>query len=164
MYLLITGYPGTGKTTLSKILGKEYSYKVVNDKSFSLANKLGEKDNQEKEYIVDITKLNKEFSKFIRTHKNENLIFEGHLWPEMSKSNLMKFKRIVLLETDLKLLRRRYEERNYLPAKIEENLFCEETKYIETILKGKGVKYILIKTTNNEVKNLKELKLKLNLK
>ncbi len=164
MFYLITGYPGTGKSTLSFILGHEYSFKVVNDKEFSKLNNLGEESKKENEYIVDITKLNKEFSKFIRKNKNENIIFEGHLWGEMSKSNLMQFKKIVLLYTDPKLLRKRYEERNYSQIKIEENLFCEETKYIETILNSKGIKYILINTITNEVKNIKELKSKLNLK
>ena len=164
MFFLITGYPGTGKSTLSSILGQEYSFKVITDKEFSKLNNLGKENKKEKEYIVDITLLNQVFSKFIRKNKNENIIFEGHLWGEMSKSNLMQFKKIALLNTDSKLLRKRYEDRNYLPAKIEENLFCEETKYIETILKSKGIKYILINTITNEVKNIKELKSKLNLK
>jgi len=157
MYLLITGYPGTGKTLLSKVLGTKHKYKVINDKLFSINNKLGKKDVNEKEYVVDITKLNKFFNKFIKTYKNKNLIFEGHLWPEMSKRNLLKFNKIVLLKTDSKLLRKRYEKRDYSLIKIEENLLCEETNYIETILNSKGIRYIIVKTTNNQKKNINEL-------
>ena len=164
MFILITGYPGTGKSVLSSILAKEYSFDVINDKEFSKSNNLGEEDKKEKEYLVDISKLNKAFSKFARENKNKNIIFEGHLWGEMFASNLKQFKKIALLETSSKLLRKRYEHRKYSPIKIEENLFCQETKYIETILKEKHIKYILINTINNEVKNIKEIKKKLNLK
>jgi len=164
MYVLITGTPGCGKSTLANLYGKRHPFKIINDKNYSKMNRLGTDDKREKEYVVDIALLNKSFSDFIKNNEGKNFVFEGHLWPEMSKVNLNLFDKIILLKTDCKILRARYEERGYSEVKIEENLLCEDSFYVENLFKKKGVKYIGIKVNSDLKTNFKEIENKINYK
>jgi len=154
MKILICGIPGSGKTEISKELSKQTKYKVINDKKYCQKNNLGR--FEEKEYVVDVKLLNNQFSKDIK--QLDNIIFEGHLWCELSKSNLKCFDKVLILTAPTKILRERLEERKYHLIKIEENIFCKENKYIENQLVNKNIKYITINTNNNLKENLKKVK------
>lgn len=136
MKILITGIPGSGKTLISQEIKKKYpklKFFIINDKDFSMSRKLGSFDKVTKEYVVDIVKLNKE-TKFAFNKDFKNTIFEGHLWCELSKKTLMKFDYIFYLDVKEKLLRKRLVERKYDTVKIEENIMCLNTNYIQNML------------------------------
>jgi len=159
MLILITGVPGTGKTRIAKEIHRKYSkYKfiVVNDKNFSEFNELGSY-NSEKEYEVDIVKLNKFLKSFLKENKRKNYIFEGHLWGEVSKIILRKFDFIFVLKSSKTLLRKRLIDRKYLPAKVEENLFCQTTEYIPVLLKSKSISFNIINVTSDIHSNLNKI-------
>jgi len=161
MKILITGIPGVGKSEISKTLAKQKKFKVFNDKEYSIKNKLGnyEKADGIKEYFVELKKLNAYSRKDLSS--KDNIIFEGHLWCELSKSNLKLFDKVIVLTADSKIIRQRLEKRKYRQIKIEENLFCQDNKYIPELLKKKSKKYIIIKTNNNIKQNIKKISEKL---
>ncbi len=161
MKILICGVPCVGKSEISKALGKEKKYKVINDKSFSKKNNLGnyEMVDDHKEYFVSLLKLNQSAKKELKS--KDNIIFDGHLWCELSNENLKLFDKIIILKAEPKIIRQRMEKRKYRLIKIEENLFCQENDYIPELLKKKKIKFTIINTTNNLEQNLKKTSEKL---
>lgn len=157
MKILIAGIPGVGKSEISKALGKQKKFKVINDKDYSIKNNLGyfEVADDYKEYFVNINDLNKCLLKELKS--TENIIFEGHLWCELSKSNLKYFDKILVLTEDKKIIKERLEKRKYRLVKIEENIFCQEHKYIPLIFDSKKIKYIKVKLNNNLKENTKKI-------
>lgn len=157
MKILITGIPGVGKSEIAKALGKQKKYKVINDKEYSKKNYLGyfEIIEGEKEYFVSISDLNKSVLKDLKS--KDNLIFEGHLWCELSKRNLKYFDKIILLTADKKLIYERLKKRRYGAVKIEENVFCQEHGYISGVFDSKDIKYTKVKVNNNLKDNVKKV-------
>ncbi len=159
MFILITGVPGTGKSTLAEELKKKlykYKFSIINDKDFSKENKLG-KECKDGEYEVGVVKLNKALSDYLSKYVNKNIIFDGHLWCEVSKALLKKFTFVFLLESSETLLRKRMKERKYLPLKIEDNVFCQTTRYIPKLLKSKKIECNLIKVNDDIKLNIKKI-------
>ena len=159
MLILITGIPGTGKTRITKEIHRKntkYKFIVVNDKDFCEFNELGSY-NSDKEYEVDIVKLNKFLRSFLKENKRKNYIFEGHLWAELSKVILRKFDFIFVLKLSKTQLRKRLIDRKYLPAKIEENLFCQTIDYIPDLLKSKSINFNIINVTSDVHSNLNKI-------
>jgi adenylate kinase len=157
MKILIAGIPGVGKSEISKALGKLKKFKVINDKDYSIKNNLGyfEVIDGYKEYFVGINALNKSVLKYLKS--KDDIIFEGHLWCELSKNNLKYFDNIILLTADKKIIYKRLEKRGYRLVKIEENIFCQEQGYISEIFDSKKIKYTKIKIGNNLKNNLKKI-------
>ena len=74
--VVITGTPGTGKTTISKKLAKKLDYYYLNVNRLISQYKLSEGyDRIRKTKIVDVQKLNKALIKAIKALKKNNLIF-----------------------------------------------------------------------------------------
>ncbi len=124
MNLLVTGTPGTGKTTLAKNLGKKLKLKVINEKDFALQNSLGS-FNDENELEIPLKEFEKKANEFLK--KNKNVVFEGHVLCEM-KLNVDK---VILIKMDPEQLEMRLEQRSYSPEKIMDNVFCEGIEYVK---------------------------------
>jgi adenylate kinase len=118
MIIAITGTPGTGKTSVSKIL-QDKGYKIVDlnniafDKGFLL-----KRDEKRDSEVVDIKKLD-EYIK--QNYKGKELIFiEGHL------SHLLKsVNKIIILRCHPKELRKNLNNKGWEEEKIKENLEAE---------------------------------------
>ncbi len=157
MYLLITGVPGTGKTTIAKELNKKFI--VVNDRNFCIEQKLG-RENSSKEQEISIPDLSKATLNLINSKKN--LIFEGHLWAELPKSILKKMDFVFVLVASKTAIRKRLKKRKYPELKIIENVFSQETRYIENLLEQKKVFFYKINVNNNLKANLEKIKKHIN--
>jgi adenylate kinase len=124
MNVSLTGTPGTGKTSVSRILLKNKINildlnKIISEKNFIFGI---DKDRNTK--IIDIEILNK----YIHNNFNNNklLIIEGHL------SHLLdSIDKVILLRCHPRELKERLIKRNYNKKKINENI---ESEILDIIL------------------------------
>ncbi len=121
--LIISGTPGTGKTTLAKQLAKELKAEVldvnelINEKGISVGY-----DDKRKCLIVDEKLLVKEVKAAIGSSKKA-MIIDSHLSHFLPRSDV---KRCIITKcSDLKELQKRLKKRGYSKDKIRENLDCE---------------------------------------
>ncbi|MFH1391399.1 MAG: AAA family ATPase [Candidatus Diapherotrites archaeon] len=123
MKIGITGSPGVGKTSVSKLLGQAFKAKVLNEKEFALKEGIGEFDTTENELVVPLNKLKTKLNKFLK--KEKNIVIEGHMLCEIKAD----FDYLVLIKCDPEILEMRLEERGYKAEKIQDNVFCEGIDY-----------------------------------
>ena len=121
MVICISGTPGTGKSTLTKILAKELSYKNINVNLLIKKHHLYDfYDRHLKEYVVDTKKLNKFLKELIK--KNRKIIIDSHL------SHYLPSRQVdlcVITKCSLKKLNQRLKNRKYSLKKVRENLDSE---------------------------------------
>lgn len=123
MRIIVTGSPGTGKTTAAKALGKRTGYPVLNEKQFALEQKIGKWDSKENEIVIPLAKFAKALNNLLSREKN--IILEGHLLCELK----LKADYVVLIRVHPELLETRLEARGYSAEKVQDNVFCEGIDY-----------------------------------
>jgi len=108
--IAVTGTPGTGKTTVSKLFEQE-GYELVDLTQFVKDKGLGEQG--EKEFEVDTEKM-------VKALKDEEFdVIEGHL------AHHVPIDICIVLRTRPDVLRERLNERDYSDQKVEENVQSE---------------------------------------
>jgi len=123
MKLGITGTPGVGKTSVSKIIAEHYKFSHLNEKQFALKQGIGEFDTEENELVIPLSKLEKTLNTLLK--KEKKIVIEGHLLCEIK----VNFDYLILLICDPELLELRLESRGYKAEKIQDNVFCEGIEY-----------------------------------
>ncbi len=121
MAIALTGTPGVGKTSVSKVLG-ERGYKILDLNDF-IKNKglRGNKDLKRNTFEIDAERLKE-------VYHDQNLnpdIVEGHL------SHHLSISPIVVLRCSPSELEKRMKNKRWNEKKIEENL---EVEMLDTIL------------------------------
>ncbi|MDH7516803.1 MAG: adenylate kinase family protein [Candidatus Thermoplasmatota archaeon] len=118
MLVAISGTPGTGKTSVSKIL-EQHGFEVfdLNKLSVEKGFVVGF-DKKRGSRIVDVDKLDRYVGGF---SKGKNLVFfEGHL------SHLLKnMDKVIILRCHPSVLKKRLAEKNWNKEKIKENVEAE---------------------------------------
>jgi adenylate kinase len=119
-FVIITGTPGTGKTTVTKLLSEKgwISYDIttyVKEKSLFLGY-----DIIRDSLIIDEDQLQKELVKEAENHKI--VILDGHT-ATLIDNKFVKY--CFILKVDLVILNKRLRRRNYSEAKVSENLQSE---------------------------------------
>ena len=114
----LTGTPGTGKTSISKLLDQ----KVIALSDYYEGTSEGKTESGE--WIIDIDKIKKNIK------ITENSILEGHFAHEFDNID-----QIIVLRCDPKILVERLNERGYSKEKVRENLEAEAigTIYSESL-------------------------------
>ena len=123
MLVAITGTPGTGKTSVSKILEKK-GYKILDLNTIAKSQGfiIG-KDKERNSEIVDIDKLNKYFDRF---KSDETVFIDSHLSHFISDVD-----KVILLRGSPDKLKRNLKAKNWPEKKIKENI---ESEILDIIL------------------------------
>jgi len=150
--IIVTGIPGTGKTTLSKLIAEKKDFKYVDLNVFAKENNLIVGFDKERDCdIIDEDKL----SDSIKAFEGKNVVIDSHM------SHYIDPKIVdmcIVTKCDLKELKDRLEKREYSPEKIRENLDSEifDTCNVEAI--EEGHKPIIVWTNKNVEEQLNKIK------
>jgi adenylate kinase len=121
--ILITGTPGTGKTTVSLLLAKELRACYVNPKNLLKRNsKDYVYDKKRKTRIVSLARLRK----MLHDHAKRapcGLVIDSHITPDIGP--IPKLVKAIVLRCDPIVLQRRLSRKRWSKFKISENLQAE---------------------------------------
>ena len=133
MYAL-TGTPGTGKTSISKLL----NHKVITLSDYYKDSSEGKTESGE--WIIDIDRIKK------NVLITEDSILEGHFAHEFDNID-----KIIVLRCDPNVLVKRLNKRGYSKEKIRENLEAEAigTIYSESLEYLDFTNVVQLDTSNN---------------
>jgi len=120
MIIAVTGTPGVGKTTVSKLLAEKLGYEHVNLRDYALEKDIGEMKGEELEVEVDELVYN-----FERDFKGKDIVVDGHL------SHFLPADLVVVLRAHPRLIGERLKERGYSREKVGENV---EAELVDVIL------------------------------
>ncbi|RJS88290.1 hypothetical protein CW705_09265 [Candidatus Bathyarchaeota archaeon] len=122
MYI-ITGTPGVGKTSISKLLGSKIDAEIIS------IGELVEKENlhlgwddKRKTFIADLNAVSKRLKEIIKLGR-KNLIIEGHYAVHVVPPEKVAF--VFVLRKDPRDLKKILQSRGYHEEKIKENLAAE---------------------------------------
>ena len=144
MRIAITGTPGVGKTTVSKVLGEKLGIKVIDItevvKDYNLYT---EKDEDMDSYVIDFEK----FENFIEEieKREKDVILDGHV------SHLLNPDYTIVLRCNPEIVKERLEKRGYKPKKVLENVQAE---ILDICLCESEGKVYEIDTTNRDVEDI----------
>ncbi|MBU0536259.1 MAG: AAA family ATPase [Nanoarchaeota archaeon] len=144
--VIVTGTPGTGKTTLAKKLARKHKYEYIDVNEVVRKNKLSEGyDRKRKTKIVDEKRLAKVLENVIKQARKEKrrLIIDSHMSHYISP-NLVDL--CIVTRCSLKKLASRLKKKGYHKAKIDENMECEIMDIILEEAKHAGHKIKVVET------------------
>jgi adenylate kinase len=142
--IVVTGTPGTGKTTVAKKIAMLLDAEYIDVNKVISAHKLSEGyDRKRRCKVIDVKKLNRILGRTIENSKKK-VIIDSHLSHHLPKELV---KKCVVTKCNLKLLSMRLKKRGYSSAKIKENLECEIFDICLNEAKENGHKTIIIDTS-----------------
>ncbi len=137
----ISGTPGTGKSTLAKLLQKKLGFARLDLHQYC-KDISTEYNHAKKCYDVDL----KRFKKLVQTKMkaHDKLVIDSHISHILPKKWIDLC--IVLVCSDLKKLKRRLENRKYSAAKVRENVDAEIFQICLVEAEEKGHNILVIDT------------------
>ena len=121
--IIITGTPGTGKTTASKIVAKILNSHLIALNDFIIEKHLYNGHDEKKGYkIVDMDALSREINSVLNKN-DKQVIIEGHLAHDFEYDKLVES--VIVLRTRPNILRKRLNRREWSDSKIQENIEAE---------------------------------------
>jgi adenylate kinase len=121
MRVVLTGTPGTGKTSVTKIVAKRLGLTHLDlSKTIKERQLYSGYDKKRDSYIADIKKVTEYVTAFER--KNKSVLIDGHV------AHLLPDKlvdTVIVLRCEPKALRKRLEKRRWNKTKVDENAEAE---------------------------------------
>jgi len=131
--LLITGAPGTGKSTVAKMLAQKTGDELIDiNKLAEVLDLYSGTDEDDGSKVVRLQELERELSSTIKSEK-PGVVVEGHLGCEVK----LPVQKVIVLRCDPKVLRQRLSARNYPAEKVASNALSEALDYC-TVLSEKN--------------------------
>lgn len=159
--IIVTGTPGTGKTTVAMRLAKKGGFAYIDVNAVIAKYLLSEGyDRKNKCKIVDVKKLGRAVLDLVKKEKIDVAIVDSHLSHYIPAS---KVALCLVTKCNLKLLKQRMKRRAYSDAKIKENLECEIMDVCLSDADAAGHKTFVVETDSkidhekliNKIKKLK---------
>ncbi|MDD1775751.1 MAG: adenylate kinase family protein [Candidatus Methanomethylicus sp.] len=119
--IVITGTPGVGKTTASKLMADQYGFKLIELNRLAKEIGVSEKDEERDSWVINPRRIRAALRKIL-TDGATGFLIEGHfadLVPEMF------VKKAIVLRTNPIVLQERLRQRGYSEEKIKENVEAE---------------------------------------
>jgi adenylate kinase len=121
MVIIVTGTPGTGKSTYAKQLAQKLGYHYLDLHEFIVRKGLAEDvDSQRESLIVDELALVEALLPTVAARPDT--VIDGHMSHEVPPVHV---ERCIVTKCDLKELQARLEARGYSEEKVRENLDAE---------------------------------------
>jgi adenylate kinase len=140
MVVIVTGTPGTGKTTFAKKLAQDLKYAYMDLKEYAIReNLIVEVDKKRDTLVVDEIKLVQKLCEELDKHTP--IVIDSHFSHELPSAVVEK---CYVMKTQLATLKKRLEERGYSKKKVEENVQAEifDTCHQEAIEKGHNIELV----------------------
>jgi len=148
MIILITGTPGTGKSTVVSLLSTKLGYEKLNVSSFLIQNKVfSEYDELRNSYVIDEDKAIELLASTIK----DNIVIET-IYPSL----ISKADKVVVLRRDPRVLYKELKERGWNELKVAENVMAEALGVISNEAKESFSNVCEIDTTNKKPKEVVE--------
>lgn len=147
---IVTGTPGTGKTTFAKKYAKTHNAMYIDVNSIISEQKLSEGYDEEKQCeIIDTEKLNAALIiRIEQANKNkEDLVIDSHMSHNLPKEYVSK---CFVTKCELKELEKRLQERKYSPKKVRENLDSEIMEICLTEAEEQGYDIEVVDTSSTQ--------------
>ncbi len=144
--VIVTGTPGTGKTTLARRIAEEQGHERIDVNDVVRKEKLSEGyDRSRKTRVVDEKKLALALESIIRKARKEGrkLVIDSHM-SHYASPKLVDL--CIVTRTGLKELEKRLRKKGYSRAKIDENMECEIMDLILEEAKNAGHKVRVVET------------------
>ena len=152
--ILITGTPGVGKTSISKLLGKRLNALKIdlNELVFKddLFLNMDEKRNTK---VADLDKLSKRV-KTVLESTSKDVIIESHYASDVLPPNLVTH--IFVIRRNPKFLINILEKKGFSPSKVKENVLAEllDVCLINAISSNVSEKVSEVDATNHTIKEV----------
>ena len=119
--MIISGTPGTGKTSLCKVLSGEDDLEVISINMLLEEYDLGLGVDSQRGYtIVDTQRMIPVVDEIIKDHPDKTVVVEGHIAQDYPHAD-----KVVVLRCNPEVLSRRLEKRKWSESKIMENVSAE---------------------------------------
>lgn len=121
MMIIITGTPGTGKTSVTESLKEDFDAEYISINSLLEDYDLNLGIDEKRGYkIVDTEKMIPIIDQIKKESEKDVIIFEGHLAQDYPNADL-----VIVLRCNPDVLKKRLSTRNWKDAKIHENVSAE---------------------------------------
>ncbi|MFH1247376.1 MAG: AAA family ATPase [Candidatus Micrarchaeota archaeon] len=141
MKIIITGVPGSGKTTLAKALAKKLKCEYVDLNALAKKHAVAKKTGNE--FEINLLKLQRFLTRFLEG--KSNFVLDGHLACEVK----IPCDVIFILRCNPVVLMKRLKKRNYKREKIIDNALAEAQDYFPLkVEENYGKNYVEVNSTS----------------